>query len=75
MTAAMLMVQEERNTEGDEFRKEPELEEVCEVPWDQNTIRCGGAMPGRVTPGCECRASPPGCLRDDHRFDPYYPSH
>ena len=51
VTAAMLMVQKGRNTEGDEFRKEPELEEVCEVPLDQNTIRCGGAMPGRVTPG------------------------
>ena len=45
--AAMLMVQEERKTEGDEFRQEPEpeeVEDVCEVPLDQNTTRCGGAM-------------------------------
>ena len=37
--AAMLMVQDEGKTEGDEFRKEPEPEEVCEAPLYQNTIR------------------------------------
>ena len=75
--AAMLMVREE--TEGDEFRQEPEPEEVedaREEPLDQNTIRCGGAMLGRVTPGRERRAFSPGCLRDginDLRSDPYNP--
>ena len=63
-------------TEGDEFRQEPEPEEVedtCEGPLDQNTIRCGEAMTGRVTPGQERRAFSPGCLRDDLRSGPYYP--
>ena len=70
--AALLMLQEERKTEGDEFRQEPEpeeVEDVCEVPLDQNTIRCGGAMPGRVTPVQERRAFSPGCLRDNLRSD------
>ena len=75
--ATMLMVREE--TEGDEFRQEPDPEEVedaREEPLDQNTIRCGAAMLGRVTPGRERRAFPPGCLRDDIddlRSDPYRP--
>ena len=74
-TAATLMVQEDRETEGDEFRQEPEpeeVEDVCEEPLGQNTIRCGGAMPGRVTPVQERRAFSPGCLRDDLLSDPYY---
>ena len=69
-----MMVWEE--TEGDEFRQEPEpgeVEDACEEPLDQNTIRCGGAMLGRVTPGRERRVFSPGCLRDDLRSDPYYP--
>ena len=36
--ATMLMVQEEREVEGDEFSPEPEpevVEDVCEVPLDQ----------------------------------------
>ena len=71
----MLMVQGETGTEmeGDEFRQEPEPEEVCEEPLDQNTIRCGGAIPGRVTPGQERKDLSPGYLQDDVRSDPYYP--
>ena len=72
----MLMVQEERKTEGDELRQEPEpevVEDICEVPLDQNTIPGDGAMPGRVTPGQERRAFSLGCLPDDLRSDPYYP--
>ena len=72
----MLMVQEERKTEGDGFGQEPEpeeVEDVCEVPLDRNTIRCGGAMLGRVTPLQERRDFSQGCLRDDVRPDHYYP--
>ena len=70
------MVQEETETEGSEFRQEhepEEVEDICEVPLDQITIRCGGAMPGRVTPVQERRAFSPGCLRDDLWSGSYYP--
>ena len=40
---------------------------------DQNTIRCGGAMPRRVTPGQERMAFSLGYLRDNLWSDPYHP--
>ena len=73
----MLMVQEERETEGDEFRQEPEpeeVEDVCDVLLDQidhHPMWWSDAGEGYSRSGTGVFS--PGCLRDDLRSDPYYP--
>ena len=72
----MLMVQEEREIEGDELDRSLSLKRSrtsATCCWIKLiTIRCGGAIPGRVTPSQERGAFSPGRRRDYLRSDTYY---